>query len=144
MCCDNVHCVMIQMVELFRPTTPLGEPDEGVGMLERMTRSGALRPEIGDSPKVKLEARRVTSATRRPDIRPSSVGSKPRQRPPTVEYPGYREMISRLQEETANDIRVRTRNVIEGQFLSPSFSTKDDGDEMESSSLPDNDKDDNL
>jgi hypothetical protein len=78
MCCDNVHCIMIQMAERFRPTTPLGEPDDGVGMLERLTRSGVLRPEIGDSPNVKLEPKTVISATRRPDIRPSSVGSKPR------------------------------------------------------------------
>ncbi len=46
-----------------------------------------------------------------------------------MNYPGYREMIYRLQEEAADDIQLRTRNLIEARITSPGDSTRDMGED---------------
>ena len=83
------------MSERGRPTTPVGIPDEVSGVLERMTNTVRLRPVTHDSPNTKSEPRNVVHATSRVGRRPGSVGSNVRKMTPTVNYPGYREMISR-------------------------------------------------
>jgi hypothetical protein len=113
------------MSERVRPTTPVGIPDEVSGVLERMTNTVRLRPVTHDSPNTKSEPRNVVHATSRVGRRPGSVGSNVRKMTPTVNYPGYREMISRLQEEAADDIQLRTRNLIEARLTSPVSSTRD-------------------
>ena len=113
------------MSERGRPITPLGIPDEVSGAMERMTRNLRLRPVAGDSPNVTSEPRSVAQATSRVGSRSGSLGSNGRKMTPTVQYPGYRDMISRLQEEAAEGIQSRTRNVIEDQLTSPGLSAKD-------------------
>ena len=117
------------MSERVRPTTPVGTPDEVSGVLERMTRNVRLRPMTQDSPKATSESRNVAHATSRGGRRTGSVGSSVRKMTPTVNYPGYREMISRLQEEAADDIQLRTRNFIEARLTSPVSSTRDMGED---------------
>jgi hypothetical protein len=113
------------MSERVRPTTLVGIPDEVSGVLERMTKNVRRLPGTHDSHSIESEPRNVVHAASRVGRRPGSVGSNVRKITPTVNYPGYREMISRLQEGTADDIQLRTRNLIEARLTSPVSSTRD-------------------
>jgi hypothetical protein len=106
------------MSERVRPTTPVGIPYEVSGVLEQMTKNVRRRP--GTS-----EPMDVVHAASRVGRRSGSVGSNVRKMTPTVNYPGYREMISRLQEGAAEDIQLRIRNVIEARLTSPVSSTRE-------------------
>jgi hypothetical protein len=117
-----------QMSDSGRPTTPLRVPDEGSEMRERFTRSVALRPSEGGIPIIKSESRNGKSKKGSTGRRSSaSVESKARRRmTPTVEYAGYKDMISRLQEEATEAIRTRTREVVERRMSSSSMSSEND------------------
>jgi hypothetical protein len=110
-----------QMSDHGRPASPLGVPDDRsgspivqgaqAGMRERFTRSVSLRSleEVTPSTATAFAKKGTPTTGSSSRLSGNSARSTRRVRPPTVDFPGYRNMISQLQGQSAEAIRSRTQ-----------------------------------